>query len=460
MLPAMRSCLAGLLLCLAAQLPAADGPAGVVWKLEITGAIGPATSDHVVRGMREAVAADAVAVVLLIDTPGGLDGAMRDIIQAILASPIPVLSYVTPQGARAASAGTYILYASQVAAMTPATNLGAATPVQLGMPAPPVSPRPEGEEEPVPGATAMEKKMVNDATAYIKSLAELRGRNVEWAETAVREGASLAATEALELGVIDFIAESVADLLEQADGVRVTTAAGEQVLQTAGADDVLLAEDWRTAFLKVITNPNLVLLLGIIGFYALVIEFYGAGGGLAGISGAIALLLAAYGLQMLPVNFAGLGLILLGLGLILAEVLSPSFGVLGAGGIIAFVLGGVLLVDTEIQAFQVGIPVLAAAVVMTVAFLGFTGLLMVRMRRRKVVMGGSDLLVGATGVALHDFSSRGQVRVGAEIWKAETDTPVMLGDRVRVVEVDGLALSVTPSGPTAEAPEPDGGTPA
>ena len=422
--------------------PEVRGSPDAVWMVEIRGAIGPATSDHVVRALQQATEEDAVALVLLIDTPGGLDGAMRDIIQAILASPVPVISYVTPRGARAASAGTYILYASHIAAMAPATNLGSATPVQIGMPA-----MPQSEEEAPAGATAMEKKIVNDAAAYINGLAELRGRNAEWAELAVREGASLSASDALEMEVIDLISDSVAELLEAVDGTQVTTAHGDRILYTAEAEAIQKQADWRTVFLNAITNPNLVLILGMLGFYGLVLEFYGSGGGVAGIVGAIALLLAAYGLQMLPVNLAGLGLVLLGLGLMAAEVFSPSFGVLGAGGIIAFMLGGVFLVDTDLHAFQVGVPVLAAAAIMTFAFFAAAGYLMIRMRKQKVVMGGLDQLVGETGIALHAFSISGQVRVGAEIWKASTDIPVTEGEEVRVVQVRGLGLSVTPVRP-------------
>lgn len=422
-----------------------------VWVLDIKGAIGPASSDHVVRTLKEAARQNAGALVIRIDTPGGLDAAMRDIIQAILASPVPVISYVGPSGARAASAGTYIVYASHVAAMSPATNLGSATPVQIGLPAMPQ----QEEEEGVPAATAMEKKIVNDAAAYIAGLAELRGRNVSWAEEAVREGVSLPAADALDKNVIDRVAESLPDLLDAVDGTRVRMADGDRVLWTAGAEVVLVEEDWRTAFLKTITNPNLVLILGMLGFYGLVLEFYGSGGGIAGTIGAIALFLAGYGLQMLPVNLAGLGLMVLGLGLMFAEMMSPSFGIFGTGGIAAFILGGIFLVDTELQAFQAGLPVLAAMAIVSAAFLIFTGYLMLRLRKQRIVMGGADLLVGETGLALADFSSQGQVRVGAEIWKASTEAPVKEGDAVRILHVDGLALRVTPvlDEPRAEAAE-------
>ena len=310
-------------------------PANAVWLLTIDDAIGPASSDYLIRSLNNAQLNDAELVVIKMDTPGGLDTSMRDIIQAILASPVPVATYVYPKGARAASAGTYILYASHIAAMAPATNLGAATPVQIGMPSVPIGP--QDAEEPGqqggPSPTTMDLKVTNDAIAYIRGLAELRGRNVEWAEAAVRDAATLPSRDALDENVIDIVAIDLNDLLMQVDGRNVEVNNVEVQISTLGKPVYVKDPDWRTEFLKVITNPNLVLILGMIGIYGIILEFYNPGVGVPGVVGAICLLLAAYGLQMLPVNYAGLALIILGIALMVVETMAPSFGIMGFGGI-------------------------------------------------------------------------------------------------------------------------------
>ena len=320
-----------------AQPAAAD--AGIVL-LPVDDAIGPATSDYFVRALKDAAESDARLVVVTLDTPGGLDTAMRDMIQAMLASTVPVVVYVSPNGARAASAGTYLVYASHVAAMAPATNLGAATPVQIGGPPggarppvpddnPPAADEGKGDGEdkgkpaPVP-SDALERKAVNDAVAYIRSLAELRGRNADWAETAVREGASLSAGEALKQGVIDLIADDLPALLKALDGRVVRLPSGDVTLQTAGLPLRAVEPDWRTRLLSLITNPNVAYLLMLIGIYGLLLEGYNPGAVLPGVVGAISLLLALFAFQVLSVNFAGLALIALGVLLIIAESFAPS----------------------------------------------------------------------------------------------------------------------------------------
>src|SRR5690606_22207264 len=296
--------------------------------------------------------------IVQLDTPGGLDTAMRDMIKATLASPVPVVIYVAPSGARAASAGTYLLYASHVAAMAPATNLGAATPVQIGSPPPPSS-KPEqkeekdDKEEPPVAGTAAERKAINDSIAYIRGLAELRGRNAEWAESAVRTAASLSASAALEQNVIDIVAEDLDDLLRQLDGRRVRVSTGEVQLATRSLEVERIEIDWRTQLLSVITNPNVAYLLMLIGVYGLLLEGYNPGAILPGVVGGICLLLALYAFQVLSVNYAGLALMVLGIALIIAEAFSPSFGALGLGGIIAFVIGSIILMDTEVPGFQI-----------------------------------------------------------------------------------------------------------
>jgi membrane-bound serine protease (ClpP class) len=445
----------GMLLGLLAMtwvLAASDQSAGArsATLLPVSGPIGPATSDFFVRKLHEAQESGAELVVVTIDTPGGLDTAMRDMIQAILSSEVPVVTYVSPSGARAASAGTYIVYASHVAAMAPATNLGAATPVQIGPGASePAAPRPpaDGEdkaEEPrkEPG-TAMERKAVNDAIAYIRGLAELRGRNIDWAEEAVRDGASLPASEALEAGVVDLIASDIPDLLRQLDGRKVKIGANDVVLATQGMTLHEIEPDWRTELLSLLTNPNVAYLLMLIGIYGLLLEGYNPGAILPGVVGAICLLLALFAFQVLSVNYAGLALIALGVILIVAESFVPAFGSLGLGGIVAFVIGSVMLLDREVPGFAVAWQLIAAmalaGALVLVAIVSFA----VRARRRPVVS-GIEALSGATAEAVEDFEREGLVRVHGEIWKAHSGTPVHAGQRLRVRRVDGLLVYVEP----------------
>jgi membrane-bound serine protease (ClpP class) len=421
---------------------AGTDPQNAIWVINIEGAIGPATSDYVIRGLEEAQMADAPVIILKMSTPGGLDTAMRDIIKAILASEVPVVSYVSPKGSRAASAGTYISYASHIAAMAPATNLGAATPVQIASPSLPSSP---GEEDAEPVATtpsAMEKKMVNDASAYIRGLAELRNRNAEWAELAVREAASMDAVEALEAGVIDIIAEDIDDLLDQIQGWVVSVDGDDAVIEIADRRIHHHEPDWRTEILSVITNPSMILVLGMIGFYGVILEFYNPGSLIPGVIGVICLLLAAYSVQLLPLNYAGLALLVLGLGLMVAEAMVPSFGILGIGGVIAFSIGALMLFDTEMEAFQVGLPTIFATAVVSASLIFATVSIAMRIRRQAVSTGDAAL-IGSIGHAMADFEDEGQVKVGAEIWRAASDSPIAAGEKVSVSEVDGLLLTVT-----------------
>ena len=429
--------------------------------LTIQEAIGPATTDYVVRGLQQAHGSGAALVLLEIDTPGGLDMAMRDIVQAILASPVPVVSYVHPQGARAASAGTFILYASHVAAMAPATTLGAATPVAIGLPGsrPSAAPGPadtpdtgnetgakEGaQDQPSPalGGDAMSAKQVNDAAAFMRGLAQQHGRNAEWAEQAVRAAASLTAAEALRENVIDLVADSRAELLRQIDGRTVRMAQGEQRLSTQGIHIQLSPPDWRHRLLASITNPSLALVLLMLGVYGLLIEFSSPGFGVSGVVGAICLLLALFALQMLPVNFAGLALILLALALFVAELLSPSFGVLGLGGGVAFVAGGLLLFDRDVPGMGVPLPLIfgLAATSAVVVLLG--GGMALRARRSPVVS-GQETLLGAQAEVLTADPTQAWALVNGERWSVRSTTHLQAGQRVRVRGIDGLTLQVEP----------------
>ncbi len=416
-----------------------------IWLIEIEGAIGPATSDHVVRGIQEANAESANLIILRMNTPGGLDAAMRLMIQEILASPVPVATWVGPQGARAASAGTYISYASHVAAMAHATNLGAATPVQIASPSMP-GPAGEGAEEEVSSEpSAMEKKMMNDAAAYIRGLAELRGRNAEWAEEAVFEGVSLNAEEALALNVIDLIAENIDELIEALDGMTVQTQNAEVVIDTSTGELRVHETDLRTEILSIITNPSMILILGMIGIYGIILEFYNPGALVPGVVGIICLLLAGYAVQLLPLNYAGLALIVVGIALMVSEAFVPSFGILGIGGVIAFSIGGLMLFDTEMEAYQVGIPTIAATAAVSALIIFATVSIALRMRRQAVTT-GTHVLVGQLAECMTDINGvrdEGQVRVGGEIWRASAASPIQAGQDVRIEAVNGLLLTVS-----------------
>ena len=477
-----------------------SGSGGTVTLLQIQGAIGPATADFVTRAIETAEESNAALIVLEMDTPGGLDTAMREIIQGILASEVPFATYVWPQGARAASAGTYILYASHIAAMAPATNLGAATPVAIGAPAPASPTDPAGQEQdddeaaedadasdeegeaadgddedsaggadadaddsetdgteaddaaddvtepsdliPAP-ATATERKAINDAVAYIRSLAELRGRNADWAEDAVRAAESLSSSDALEMNVIDLIADDLSDLLQQLDGWEVEIDGRTEELDTTGLIYERIEPDWRTRLLEVISNPTVAYMLMLLGIYGLIFEGYNPGAIVPGVVGAISLLLALFAFQVLPINYAGLALIALGVILMVSEFLVPSFGALGMGGIAAFIFGSVILIDSDVPGFGVSLPL-----IITIAASGALVLLgivwfAVRSRDRPVVSGQEEM-VGAHAEALHDFDTRGQIWVHGERWTARSSTPVTTGQALEVVRVEGLTLHVRP----------------
>ena len=438
-----------LLLMILVGLPTGSATAaGSVVVLTVNDAIGPANADYVVRGLTRAVTEGAQLVVINLDTPGGLDTSMRLIIKAILASPLPVASFVAPSGARAASAGTYILYASQIAAMTPGTNLGAATPVQIGglpgtAPEPPRPPTTDKNSPPEPLDT-LTRKQINDAAAYIRGLAQLRGRNADWAEQAVRESASLSADEALRLKVVDYVANDVADLLKQLDGKSLNVAGQTLKLSTAGATLIDHAPDWRTQLLAVITNPSVALLLIMIGVYGLMFEFMNPGSGVGGVLGGICLLLGLYALQLLPVNYAGVGLILLGLAFMIAEAFLPSFGAIGFGGVVAFVVGAVILMDTDVPGF--GIPltlIIGMALISALLLMTLVGMAL-KARRRAPVSGDAGLvgsLATVTGL-LPGLPMSGWVQLQGEKWQVQSRSPLHLGQQVRVVARRGVMLEV------------------
>ncbi|PQJ71604.1 serine protease [Vibrio jasicida] len=436
---------------------ASQALASTVWVLPVKGAIGPALSDYLSREIEEAQQNGVDLVILKMDTPGGLDSSMRDIIHAITTSSVPIATWVGPSGSRAASAGTYILLASHVAAMAEATNLGAATPVALGgAPQQPSSDegkdstdsQPESTEkasDEVPAKTAMEKKVINDAKAYIKGLARLHDRNAEWAEKAVSMAASLDATEALELNVIDFIANSPEDLVSTINGIEVKLNGKPFKLALDNPTWVERVPDWRAEMLAVITNPNVAYILMLIGIYGLLLEFYNPGIGLSGVLGGICLLLAMYALQMMPVNYVGLGLLLLGIALMIAEAFNPSFGILGLGGVVAFVLGSIFLMDSDIPGFQIALPLIFGIAVFSTGLIVITVGLLLKIRSKKATT-GLETYPGKLAIVSDDFvDGTGRVQLDGALWQAKAEQKLKQGDHVTVVKIKGLTLTVKPS---------------
>ncbi len=441
--------------------PAVSAPAPVTL-LTIDGAIGPASADYAVRGIARAAKEGSQLVILQMDTPGGLDTSMRSLIKAILTSPVPVAGYVAPGGARAASAGTYILYASHIAAMAPGTNLGAATPVALGgtgqEPANPAAERNKDGRDKDAGKNADDnssadritaspstRKQVNDAAAYIRGLAQMRGRNAEWAERAVRDAVSLPADEALTLKVIDHIAADVPALLKQLDGKSITVLGQTRPLQTAGAPVRDAQPDWRARLLATMTNPSIALILVTIGIYGLMFEFMSPGMVVPGVVGGICLLLGLYALQLLPVNYAGLALIILGMAFLLAEAFLPSFGALGLGGIAAFVAGALILMDTDLPGYGIPLGLIAGIAVVSALFVAAIAAVALKTRRLAVRAGPGDM-IGSDAEIMNVTPQEAWAHVRGETWRVVSDAPLHRMQRVRVVSRDGLVLRVVPAG--------------
>jgi membrane-bound serine protease (ClpP class) len=423
-------------------------PARKGYLVEIDGTIGPASADYLARTLDKAESEGVELLIIRMDTPGGLDSSMRVIIKRIIAARIPVVTYVAPGGARAASAGTYILFASHVAAMAPATNLGAATPVSLGglpqqTPEQPPAEGEEGVEQPTTPADAKERKVINDAAAYIRSLAVLRGRNASWAEEAVRKASSLSALEALEKGVIDLVAGDLDTLLQKLDGRQVNLSLGVVTLSTQGLILEVIEPDWQSKLLSIISNPNLAYILMLVGIYGLIYEFANPGSIVPGTAGAICLLLALYAFQVLPINYAGVALILLGLSLMVAEAFVPSFGALGIGGVIAFVIGSLILIDTEHPDYGLSLPLISVVAISSAFLLMFTIGLAIKSHRKPVVSGREEILSSSAQV-VEDFTRVGRVLVHGEVWQAHSDQPLLKNQQVRITGRRGLILDVTP----------------
>jgi membrane-bound serine protease (ClpP class) len=417
--------------------------------IDIKGAIGFVAAERLTRALEHAASQESPLVIVRLDTPGGLLSSTRDLIHAILASRIPVVMYVAPSGSRAASAGTYLMYAAHVAAMAPGTHLGAATPISLsppGMPGspPPSKPSPDSDKKSEPDpSTASARKSVNDAVAYIRTLAELRGRNADWAEKAVRDAATLTASEALKERVADVIAKDIDDLLSQIDGRSVTTAAGEIRLEANGRGVIELKPDWKMQLMSAITDPNIALILLMMGIYGILFEFWSPGAIAPGVIGGICLLVALAALAVLPVNYAGLALLLFGVALMVAEALSPGFGIMGLGGIAAFAVGALFLFDPSQSdvpirvSWQVIASMAIVSAMLFAAVLGFA----VRARQR-AVRTGAEQMIGSSGEVVSWMEHRGRVHVNGELWDAQSIENLAKGQKVRVVGRTGLTLAV------------------
>ncbi len=439
----------GLLVLLLALLAGAAtrGEGGRALVFEIEGPIGPATADYLARGFADLATTDARLVILRIDTPGGLDTSMREIVRTVLASPVPVVGWVGPAGARAASAGAFILMSTHVAAMAPGTNVGAATPVALGgLPggAPPDDGGEEGERadggDRRPG---LMDKALEDAAAYMRSLARLRGRNVEWAERFVREARSLSAEEARERGIVDLLAPDLDTLLARLDGRTVTLDGREVVLETGELEVVTVAPDWRARLLAILTNPNVAYILLLIGIYGIILEFYSPGLTGPGVIGAISLLLALYALHVLPVSYAGLALVLLGAGLLVAELFVGGFGVLGLAGIAALVMGGVMLMERDVPGFAVSLWLVGGVATGGGALLMAAGWMVARSRLRRVEI-GPERFPHERATVVTWRGREGEVRLRGEVWRARGPAELAPGTTVEVIGREGLVLEVRP----------------
>ena len=404
--------------------------------LEVKGPIGPPSVSYIERVLKDKSSRQSPLLILQLDTPGGLDASMREIIKLLLTSPVPVVTFVAPSGARAASAGTYILYASHVAAMAPGTNLGAATPVQMAGKTNPGNKEPDGESD-------MQSKIINDAEAYLRSLAQLRGRNVEWAVKAVRNAKSLSAEEALQKNVIDIVATHVPDLLAQLDGKEIKLINQTKVLQTSGLTIKKIEPDWHTQLLSFITNPNVAYILMLIGIYGLIFEFATPGTLIPGIVGTVSLMLSLYAFQVLPISYAGFALMLFGLALMIAEAFAPSFGILGLGGGLAFIIGSIFLMDTSAPGYGISTALVGTLGLLNLAFFAFVLGAVIQARKRPVVS-GAVIMVGTKAVALEDFGSEGKVKTKGEVWQARSPVPVQADQDLKITGTDGLVLLVAP----------------
>ncbi|OGT43425.1 MAG: hypothetical protein A3F42_03200 [Gammaproteobacteria bacterium RIFCSPHIGHO2_12_FULL_37_34] len=418
-----------------------EKPAEKAIVLEINNAIGPATQDYIQRGIAYAEKEHAAVIIIQLNTPGGLETAMRHINETIITSSIPVIAYVYPAGARAASAGTFIMYASHLAAMASGTNIGAASPVSI---LPKNSPATRA-------ISTEEKKATNDASAYMRSLAQLRGRNADWAELAVRQAASLSANEAKRLKVIDEIADDYPTLLKKMDGHNILVQGIPEKISTKNLELKIIAPDWRYQFLTFLTNPNIVYLLILIALYGLMFELSHPGLILPGVAGVIALLLVLYAFQLAPINYTGLTLVVVGILFIIFEIFITSHGILGIGGVIAFIIGSIMLFDVNDPNYHVALSLILIMSIATALFCLII-LTMVFQSHKKTIVTGQEGLIGSEGVVLSMMNEQVVVRVLGEIWEARANVMLIPGQKIKVTKVHGLMLLVEPINENKKTP--------
>lgn len=411
-----------------------------VLRLEVKGAITPPLSRHIQDGIAAAESSGASAVLMELDTPGGLLDSTREIVSAMLNSTLPIIVHVAPPGSRATSAGVFILMASDYAAMAPGTHLGAAHPVGLGGEGPAPEKDKKGAKEPSK-SSVMSEKAVSDAAAYVRVLAAEKGRNAAWAEKAVRESVSLTAEEAQEQNVVELVARDREELLRKLEGKTIVKRGSKLRLRLAGAEVREFPMSPMRRVLQVIANPNLALLFLMLGVYGLIYEFSSPGVGFGAIVGLTSLILAGYALSILPVNYAGLLLIALGIVLLVLELQVSSYGLLSVGGLTLLVLGSLFLFDTDRAFLRVSIEVVAGTAAATAAFILLVVSKLLKARRLKPAV-GVETLIGLTGEARDALDPRGPVFVNSELWTAEAPSRVEKGARVKVVEVEGGALRV------------------
>lgn len=412
--------------------------------IDLKGAIGIASQRQLTQALDIARRERSVALIVRLDTPGGLVSATREMIQEMIAAPVPIVVYVAPSGARAASAGTFIVYASHIAAMAPGTNLGAATPVSISVPGLPGQ-QPSDKKDDKDTKTAAEQKAIEDVVALLRSLAQLRGRDVEFAEKAVRQAATLTADEALRQNVIEAVARDIPDLLMKIDGRKITINDVERTLSTKGAEQIVIEPDWRTRLLATIADPNVAFILLLVGFYGLILEFWNPGALIPGTVGGISIILALVALSALPVHYGALALLILGIGLMIGEAFTPGIGILGLGGLVAFVVGAIFLfegADTDIEV-AIAWPVIGGAALTTAALIfGVVGAA-IKARTRPPYTGAEEM-IGMRAVVVDWRGKTGQVRVHGEIWSARADREFNKDDAVRITAREGMTLIVEP----------------
>lgn len=421
----------GFVLCTLLSISFAYAQKSVVEVIQLDGTINPAASDFIHSAIDRSIEEQAQCLIIELNTPGGLLKSTRVIVTDLLNAAVPVIIFVSPSGSQAASAGVFVTLAAHIAVMAPGTNIGAAHPVTIG----------EGQTQ----DSVMMGKITNDAAAFIRTIAEKRSRNVQWAEEAVRKSVSITENEALKQKVIDYVAKNIDDLLKQIDGKQVDLPSGKKTLAVKDAEIRTIPMGWRHKILDILSDPNIAYVLLMLGFYGLLFELYNPGSILPGIVGVISIILAFYSLHTLPVNYAGLGLIIFAIVLFIAEIKVQSHGLLAAGGILSLILGSMMLIDTEpsFEFVRLSWSVIIPTVVLTAGFFLFAIGMGIRAQRRKPTT-GREALVGEVGVTIDTLSPKGQVRIHGEIWNAEAEGgKIQSGKRVRVIKVENLQLKVT-----------------